>query len=130
LTGRTIPPLPTLRRTRKSNVDQNNVVTNFDDIFQFNEKIRPLGRESSLTGHDETENLVFWIAEYYIANLAQFPAIRRIDDFFRTKLGKTHFHTAISFFAKNERRYSQGLLLFIICGRNKKVPPSAKNRKR
>lgn len=84
---------PTARFWRHIEVDQNDIISDFYDIFHI-DKLFVLPKSEALPArsHDSYQS-IFGITKHQIAHFAQAPAVGRVDDFFRAKFRKAHFHT-------------------------------------
>jgi hypothetical protein len=72
-------------RASLPDVDEHDVIADFDDIFNLNEKFRPFRAKPTRTRYDEPQNPVFWITKNYIANSTKLSTVRDVDDFFGSK---------------------------------------------
>ena len=76
----------------KSDVDENDVLADLDDIFQIDKQFVFLKTEAAVARYDNAQPFVFGIAQRDIADPSEFSSVECVDDLFRSKFRKTQFH--------------------------------------
>ncbi len=80
-----------------SDVHQNHVFPDLDDIFQVNKILFPFEPKSAAAWYNKPQNAVFRITKHHIANPTQLFSIDRIHHFFFSKVVITQFHPILLF---------------------------------
>ena len=93
---------------RHTDVDQNDVFSDFDDLFKVDEQSVFSATPRFAVGGDDAQPFIFGIAQHDVAHFAQLFAVLGVDDFFGAQRRKRDFHNFTSLLILYANRQRKG----------------------